>query len=777
MLNLVLGSWFIAGPILLVMLWRRVSALERRVRGSHVPTPRPPPPPRPAAAAPAAAVAPREIPARASTPPAPRFSWEELLAGKWLAWIGAFALIVGAGFFYKYAIDQGLIGPSERVWIGLLTGAAAVAGGAIAMSRSYQILGHALVASGIGVLYFALYAAFAWYRLVDQLPAFAGMIVVTASAMVFAVVFHAQATAILGLIGGFLTPWMLSTGQDAQWVLFSYILMLDVGVLGIASFRKWNTLERVALLGTLGIWIAWYDEHYAPEKLERTAILMTASFLLFCMLGVWQSILRRAPARPGHVPMILAPPLAYFAGIYTVTARDYSSLHGEIAAGLGAFYLGLALVSFARDREARLIPVALIGVAVLFLGLAIPLELTGHWIPIAWAGQSLVLVALGLRFHDRRLRVYGFLVFALVQFALLQYGAETLDDPERFRTRFTAEERVEVLHIPDPGPGGSPAEPETLWQELLNGRMFSFLASAIVAAILAWEYRRRLATVSGALVVSMTQTATILLAAAPITLLALLLLETYSFGHRHDWIPATGLGVAAIWTALGGLALVAMARSWGPPGLAGVGLFVFALLALDVLATVVWMLDRWGSTWRELETSRGGDSDTGAWRWFLVNPRGAGLLVASIAAAAGAYVVHGIRAATPASGARRGNGYAVAPLAVLAYVSGLVLFSLEIYAQGVIRAWETTTNLAITYTWAIYATATLVAGICVRAPLVRVLALSLFLVTTAKVFLLDVWQLSATIRWLAFGGLGVALLTVSFLYRRYRERIRAWMAP
>src|SRR5262249_23705868 len=95
----------------------------------------------------------------------------------------------------------------------------------------------------------------------------------------------------------------------------------------------------------------------------------------------------------------------------------------------------------------------------------------------------------------------------------------------------------------------------------------------------------------------------------------------------------------------------------------------------------------------------------------------------------------------------------------------------------VIRHWDTGTSLAITGAWTLYAAATLVAGIYWRSATVRILALALFGLATAKVFLYDVWQLEKEIKYIAFFGLGVALLLVSFLYRRFRDRIRAWIAP
>src|SRR5262249_13713125 len=159
--------------------------------------------------------------------------------------------------------------------------------------------------------------------------------------------------AILGLLGGFLTPVMLSTGVDAQWTLFSYILLLDAGVLGIATFRKWQPLQALAFILTLFIWIGWFGQHYVPENLTSTLILMTAFFLLFALLGVWYNVLRRQPAQPADFLLILATPIAYFIGLYAVTQKDFSALHGLMAVGLAGSYLGLGLFALARNPAGK----------------------------------------------------------------------------------------------------------------------------------------------------------------------------------------------------------------------------------------------------------------------------------------------------------------------------------------------------------------------------------------------------------------------------------------
>lgn len=704
---------------------------------------------------------------------------EELLAGQWLTWVGALAIIIGAGFFLKYAIDQEFLGPTGRVVLGLLGGMACFVGGAYAMLRGYRYLAQGVVGAALGILYFSLFAAFQWYEIVPQTPAFVGMVLVTAAALAFSAYFSAQATAILGLIGGFLTPVMLSTGTADHWTLFSYILILDLGVLGVAAFRKWHALQVLSFLFTILVWLGWFAAHYDASKLIDTTILMTSFFLLFALLGIWHNVLRRTPADPADYLLILATPVAYFVGLYAVTSDEYAFLHGVLAVGLAGIYLVLAFLSLSRNPAGRPLIVALGGIAASFLTIAIPLQLTGHWIAIAWAAESLLLVELGLRFNEAKLRWAGFGLLAFVQLILIFYASSTFADPGQFDTRFVERDPF----VEDVMPGGvMPRErslepPDPSWTDVFNGRSFSFLASALVMGVLAWEYRGRrtpdaeVATFRRELIPE-GEPGLWLTAAVPLTVLALLLVETYAQASAGDWLFTTVVGVFSVWTALVGLVVAGVAVTWGPRRLEMVAIGVFALLSLFIVVNFFGTLGDWRSQWQGLEAQGYGDS---IWRWPLINPRGIGYLTAIAAALAAAYAVRRPEAVEEPGVSTRFRLDRV--LGLFAYFTGLALVTVETYAQGVVRDWQTGTSLAITFVWTAYAIATLAGGILQRSAQLRLISLGLFLVTAAKVFLYDVWHLDTTIRWFAFMGLGVSLLLVSYLYRRYRDRIRAWMRP
>ena len=175
-------------------------------------------------------------------------NWEQFMGAKLFAWIGGLALFLGVAYFVKYSFEHDLIPPEVRVALGFLVGIGLVAGGMVMRRKDYSITAHTLCATGILILYAVTFACRAVYHFpfFGPVPTFILMTLVTAAAFLLAVRLDAQVIALLGMLGGFLTPVLLSTGQDAPVALFAYIALLDAGLLGVALYQRWFYLGALA---------------------------------------------------------------------------------------------------------------------------------------------------------------------------------------------------------------------------------------------------------------------------------------------------------------------------------------------------------------------------------------------------------------------------------------------------------------------------------------------------------------------------------------------------
>jgi uncharacterized membrane protein len=246
-------------------------------------TPPSTPPPEPSTASPPS-LEPEPAFAESATPPplpqtlppretSPGINWEQFMGVKLFAWVGGLALFLGVAFFVKYSFDNNLISAEMRVAIGFLVGLGLLVGGVLTSRKNYLVLAHTLCATGVVILYAITFAARAYYHFLtwpgawwDALPAFGIMVLITATGFLLAVRLNALVVAILGMLGGFLTPILLSTGVDNPGGLFGYIAILDVGLVIVALSRRWFFLTALAAACTALMQIAWAGKFFVPGK-------------------------------------------------------------------------------------------------------------------------------------------------------------------------------------------------------------------------------------------------------------------------------------------------------------------------------------------------------------------------------------------------------------------------------------------------------------------------------------------------------------------------------
>jgi uncharacterized membrane protein len=200
--------------------------------------------------------------------PGPSFNWEQFMGAKLFAWLGGLALFLCVAFFVKYSFEHDLIPPQVRVALGFLLGAGLIVGGLRISPAKYRVTAQTLVATGVVSLYAVTFACGSVYHFAffGPVATFLLMALVTAAAFLVAVRLDAQVVAILGILGGFLTPFLINTGHDNPAGLFGYVAVLVVGLLAVALHRGWSYLVPLGAGGTVLMLVGWADKFYAPEK-------------------------------------------------------------------------------------------------------------------------------------------------------------------------------------------------------------------------------------------------------------------------------------------------------------------------------------------------------------------------------------------------------------------------------------------------------------------------------------------------------------------------------
>lgn len=374
-----------------------------------------------------------DSPRKASSPP---LDLEALIGGSWLNRIGIVALIAAVSFFLKYAFDNNWIGPRGRVGIGILLGAAMLPWSQWLLARGYQYFSEGIAALGAAVLYLSIWAGWHYYALFSQSVAFGSMIVVTAVMAIVALGRNSERIAVLSLLGGFLTPAMVSTGKDQQVVLFTYLLILGAGLLVMEGRRDWRWLAPLAfVLSQIYFW-DWYETFYSASRLERTILFATLFFVLYAAMPVLRTIgLGRVAELDIFLMLINA--FAYLGALYLMLwPQQRWTLTLFVLALSAAHVLAARLIPPPKTGESPLTRFVFAGLALTFATLAIPIRLDGKWITLAFAVEGATLVWTGFRTLTLLWRQAGYFLLAVAAFRVLAVPlpAQTFLLNQRFAT-------------------------------------------------------------------------------------------------------------------------------------------------------------------------------------------------------------------------------------------------------------------------------------------------------------------------------------------------------
>jgi len=674
-----------------------LAAMRGRSPAAPVAPPLPPAPPPP--------IAP---PFSAAAPPPPRPASVELMLGtKWLNWVGALFMIMFVGYALKYSYDNAWIGPKGRLVIGALFGMAAITAGEVLRRRKQPILFQALTGVGIATWYACVFFSFQVYRLASPTLAFGLAIGVTATAVALAVVHNAIAIAVIAVIGGFLSPILLSTGENHPYAFFTYLLILDLVAICAAYFRRWPALDLLCFAGTALMLSGWYAKFgSAPGQLQPGLMYTSLFYVVFLVVPLLHTMVRRLPETRHGTTLVVANAIFSAAMYYRMLYPQHSHALGYIVLGQAALVFILFRAWASRLGAANHTAHSLLLIALGLAVAAVPLHMSRYGLAIVWALQGVLLTYAGLRYRSNWTRGVGLLALVLAFFSLF-------DDLPLHRAAF-----VPVLNMPFAS-----------W--LLVG------TAACMAAWLTWKrsepadpYRQQL---FGALFL-IGFAITWLLPAFEIS-------WHFRWNFEGQYRTAKQLtGIVVVWSLLSAALVTAMMRRREEPR-SGWHVLVGAAYILTTLSFLS-SLTEYKSEWRALFANTA----------FL--PRV--VFIAAVFWAAACYQRR-----------RLFSGNQV--LETLGHLAVAALVAVEIvrWANDSDAISDRLAVSLISVAWGAHAFVLLWLGLASRRRFRRVLGFALFAVVVLKVLLVDTSELEKVYRILSFGGTGLLLLAAGYFFQKY----------
>ncbi len=644
----------------------------------------------------------------------PKKDFEKIFGINLLSKIGIATLVLGIAYFVKYAIDQNWINEIGRVAIGVLAGAALIFT-AHKLRERYRTFSSILVGGGISTLYITIALAFWEYGLFSQSVAFALLIFITALSVFFSIAYDKKELAIFSLLGGFASPLMISTGTGNYIVLFSYLFILNTGMLILAMKKNWKIVNIIAFSLTLIFYWAWLFKSFEKQTLGASifALLFFIQFHALAMIDYFKSAEREITVFQAIV--LLSNSLSLFcAGLYIFDdfSRNFNGIITIVLAVLNAVPLWFVIKDKAVNKQMLYL---LVAVVLSFVSLAVPIQLHGEAITMFWAVETVILLVL---YRQSSINVFkvGYLVMqalALVALMMDWYKGYAEMDSQNFSVLITglvvlatvwANERlIKKYAISFTRKGNE------IWQTILKvtGVLLLFF-------ILLFELRYRINEYYASRVLLREITG----------IYVYLFLAAYTFvcPKQKEWIRifCGVLAVAVVGYVLVYLSAVSWVREETIDGtLATGGFFALHYLTIPALVLIFRYLIR------NVESIK---VNKAVMYWFIT-------------------IISVIIVSAEADN-----------LMLMCFSDSLPAYKTLSYSR----------TIAYPILWGIGAFILMFLGMKNKNRQLRIISLSLFALIIAKLYLYDIWQMSQTGRIIAFIFLGLLFLSVSFLYQKLK---------
>ena len=240
---------------------------------------------------------------------------ERAIGERWLLYAGVIVLLLAVVFFLRYAFERDWLSPAVRVVAGGAAGLLLMGCGRRLSVLGYRNYGLSIAGAGVVVLYLSVYAALNFYSLLSTPLAFSLLVVISAGAAILADVEVSPSLAVVAVLGGFATPFLVGGQQDAQVVLFTYDALLIAATTFLAFRREWWYLNLISLLLTVVTIGAWAAAYYTDARALRTELFLTLYCTMFLVVLRASRHWTSPDARAGSLALVAAPALYHLASI------------------------------------------------------------------------------------------------------------------------------------------------------------------------------------------------------------------------------------------------------------------------------------------------------------------------------------------------------------------------------------------------------------------------------------------------------------------------------
>jgi uncharacterized membrane protein len=677
-----------------------------------------------------------------SKPPAvpkPKSDLEKFIGENLINKIGIIITVLGVGIGAKYAIDHDMISPAMRIILGYLVGVGLLVF-AIRLKKNYHNFSAVLLSGSMAILYFITYAAYNFYDLMPQGVAFGLMVVITIITVISALQYDRQVIAHIGLVGAYAVPFLLSPESGDAIILFSYVAIINIGILVIAVKRYWKSLYYVAFGFTSLIYLIWYEDVYEDTaQFVLAAAFAVIYFATFYVIFLAYKLLHKETFRFGDILMLLANSFIFYAvGYGLLDSNERDGWLGLFTIGNAIIHGVVSLIIYRQQLATKSLFYFVSGLVLVFLTLAIPVELDGGWVTFLWAGEAAALFWVARTQGTATYERLGYALMFLAFFSLAhdwQSVYDTFAGSTHIPLVFNVNFLISILCVAAFGLiaylNYSGRYPSPFGERKGLFWVFSFLIPVVLLMTLYWAIRMEIATYWD---------------------------QQFQDAEGSDYLNRDLWHFKSIWVInysllfLAILSLVNLKRLQSRT-LGITNLIVNLIAALVFLGQGLYVISELRESYLEAEP---GNRDV-----FFIGIRYVSyLFIALILVVNHSY----IRQAFMRVKLR-------IVFDILLHIAIVWLASSEILNLMDLGGSTQSNKLGLSILWGVYALALIVLGIWRHQKHLRICAIVLFGITLIKLFFYDITDLNTIAKTIVFVSLGVLLLIISFLYQKYRKEI------
>jgi uncharacterized membrane protein len=684
--------------------------------------------------------------------PKPKSDIEKFIGENLINKIGILITVLGVVFGAKYSIEHDLVSPLTRIILGHLVGLGLLGFG-MKLKAKYESFSAVLISGAMASLYFVTFAAHILYELIPQTAAFALMVVYTAFTVFASLKYDRKVIALIGLVGAYAVPFLLSDGSGKVVVLFSYMAIINIGILVIAFKKNWKVLYYSAFACTWIIVLGWVFAKYNETQLTLALTFTTIFFLTFYLTFLAYKLLHNEPFKRRDVVMVLLNSFTFYSVGYYVLADNYSTSNL-----VGLFTLMNAIVHFfvashihSRKLADKNILHLIAGLTLVFITLTIPVQLDGNWVTLIWVFEAALLFWIG---RTKGVAFYEKLSYPL----LLISGFSLLHD--------WADQHFRVF--------------QETFTPVLNVGFFSSMLFSL--AVLYVVFIQRKQQFKPAFDETKLFSKFLNLAVPALFLSSLYFAFQNEIGmyflhaYEQSAITTTGEEYSEMSSISNNYDLLTFKRIWE----INFTLLFFSILAFVNIKRIKNDLLGWVSSGflafsiflflltslYEISELRESYVDQVLSEYFHIGTFHLTIRYISLAFAALAMIALGKSIKQPTI-----KGKLAVPFEIFTHIVIIWVASSELIGWMHLSGFTQTYKLALSILWGLYAVMLIAVGIWKKKQYLRIGAIALFGVTLIKLFFYDISHLDTISKTVVFVSLGVLLLIISFLYNKFKHII------